>query len=67
MLTLEAIAVLGLVYIFFMYATLRATRVEEKERKSEGWRRILLDDQAHRIMVQLDRPVLVVRQEEAER
>jgi nucleotide-binding universal stress UspA family protein len=28
---------------------------------SEGWQRILLDDQAHKIMVQLDRPVLVVR------
>ena len=27
----------------------------------EGWRRILLDDLAHRIIVRLDRPVLVVR------
>lgn len=33
MLTLEAIAMLGLVYAFLMYATLRAIRVEEKERK----------------------------------
>jgi nucleotide-binding universal stress UspA family protein len=29
--------------------------------RSEGWQRILLDDQAHKIIVQLDRPVLVVR------
>lgn len=29
--------------------------------RGEGWQRILLDDQAHRILVQLDRPVLVVR------
>ncbi len=27
----------------------------------EGWRRILLDDLAHQIIVQVDRPVLVVR------
>jgi nucleotide-binding universal stress UspA family protein len=27
----------------------------------EGWRRILLDDLAHRLLVRLDRPVLVVR------
>jgi len=31
MLTLEAITVLGLTYLFFMYAMLRATRVEERE------------------------------------
>lgn len=29
--------------------------------RGEGWQRILLDDQAHRILVQLDRPVLIVR------
>jgi nucleotide-binding universal stress UspA family protein len=29
--------------------------------RGEFWQRILLDDQAHRILVQLDRPVLVVR------
>jgi nucleotide-binding universal stress UspA family protein len=29
--------------------------------RGEGWRRILLDDLAHKIIVQLDRPVLVVR------
>jgi nucleotide-binding universal stress UspA family protein len=29
--------------------------------RGEGWRRILLDDLAHQIIVQLDRPVLVVR------
>ncbi len=29
--------------------------------RGEGWKRILLDDLAHRILVQLDRPVLVVR------
>jgi nucleotide-binding universal stress UspA family protein len=29
--------------------------------RGEGWQRILLDDQAHRILVQLDRPVLVLR------
>jgi nucleotide-binding universal stress UspA family protein len=29
--------------------------------RGEGWQRILLDDLAHRIIVQLDRPVLVVR------
>lgn len=33
MLTLEAIAVLGFIYLFFMYAMLRATRVEERERE----------------------------------
>lgn len=29
--------------------------------RGEGWRRILLDDLAHQIIVQVDRPVLVVR------
>jgi nucleotide-binding universal stress UspA family protein len=29
--------------------------------RGEGWQRILLDDQAHRILIQLDRPVLIVR------
>lgn len=29
--------------------------------RGEGWQRILLDDLAHRIMIQSDRPVLVVR------
>ena len=29
--------------------------------RGEGWQRILLDDLAHRIIVELDRPVLVVR------
>jgi nucleotide-binding universal stress UspA family protein len=29
--------------------------------RGEGWRRILLDDLAHQIIVQMDRPVLVVR------
>jgi nucleotide-binding universal stress UspA family protein len=29
--------------------------------RGEGWRRILLDDLAHQIIGQLDRPVLVVR------
>jgi nucleotide-binding universal stress UspA family protein len=29
--------------------------------RGEGWQRILLDDLAHRLIVQLDRPVLVVR------
>jgi nucleotide-binding universal stress UspA family protein len=29
--------------------------------RGEGWRRILLDDLAHQVIVQLDRPVLVVR------
>lgn len=29
--------------------------------RGEGWQHILLDDLAHRIIVQLDRPVLVVR------
>ena len=29
--------------------------------RGEAWRRILLDDLAHQIIVQLDRPVLVVR------
>ena len=29
--------------------------------RAEGWQRILLSDLAHKIMVQLDRPVLVVR------
>jgi nucleotide-binding universal stress UspA family protein len=29
--------------------------------RGEGWRRILLDDLAHQIIVQIDRPVLVVR------
>jgi nucleotide-binding universal stress UspA family protein len=29
--------------------------------RGEGWQRIILDDLAHRIMVELDRPVLVVR------
>lgn len=29
--------------------------------RGEGWQRILLDDQAHRIIVQMDRPVLVLR------
>jgi len=29
--------------------------------RGEGWQRILLDDLAHRIVVELDRPVLVVR------
>jgi len=29
--------------------------------RSEGWRRILLDDLAHQIMVQVNRPILVVR------
>jgi nucleotide-binding universal stress UspA family protein len=29
--------------------------------QGEGWRRILLDDLAHQIIVQMDRPILVVR------
>ena len=29
--------------------------------RGQGWQRILLDDLAHRIVVELDRPVLVVR------
>ena len=29
--------------------------------RGQGWQRILLDDLAHKILVQLDRPVLVVR------
>lgn len=29
--------------------------------RGEGWQRILLDDLAHRLVVQMDRPVLVVR------
>jgi nucleotide-binding universal stress UspA family protein len=29
--------------------------------RGEGWQRILLDDLAHKIIVQSDRPVLVVR------
>ena len=29
--------------------------------RGQGWRRILLDDLAHQIIVQMDRPVLVVR------
>ena len=29
--------------------------------RGEGWQRILLDDLAHRLIVQLDRPVLIVR------
>jgi nucleotide-binding universal stress UspA family protein len=29
--------------------------------RGEGWRRILLDDLAHQIIVQLDRPILIVR------
>lgn len=29
--------------------------------RGEGWQRIILDDLAHRIMIELDRPVLVVR------
>jgi nucleotide-binding universal stress UspA family protein len=29
--------------------------------RGEGWQRILLDDLAHRLVVELDRPVLVVR------
>ena len=29
--------------------------------RGDGWQRILLDDQAHRILVQLDRPVLIIR------
>jgi len=29
--------------------------------RGEGWQRILLDDLAHKILVQMDRPVLVVR------
>lgn len=29
--------------------------------RGQGWQRILLDDQAHRIIVQMDRPVLVLR------
>ena len=29
--------------------------------RGEGWQRILLDDLAHRIIVQMDRPVLIVR------
>ena len=29
--------------------------------RGEGWQRIILDDLAHRIMVELDRPVLVIR------
>ena len=33
MLPLEAIGVLGFIYLFFMYAMLRATRVEEKEKE----------------------------------
>jgi threonine/homoserine/homoserine lactone efflux protein len=33
MLPLEAIAVLGLIYLLFMYGMLRATRVEKRERE----------------------------------
>jgi len=33
MLPLEAIAVLGILYCFFMYGTLRATRAEKRERE----------------------------------
>ena len=29
--------------------------------RGQGWQRILLDDLAHRIVVELDRPVLIVR------
>jgi nucleotide-binding universal stress UspA family protein len=29
--------------------------------RGEGWRRILLDDLAHKIIIQVDRPILVVR------
>jgi nucleotide-binding universal stress UspA family protein len=29
--------------------------------RSHGWQRVLLDDLAHRIIIQLDRPVLIVR------
>ncbi len=29
--------------------------------RCEGWQRILLDDLAHRIISQVDRPILVVR------
>jgi nucleotide-binding universal stress UspA family protein len=29
--------------------------------RGDGWRRILLDDLAHRLIVGLDRPVLIVR------
>ena len=29
--------------------------------RGEGWRRILLDDLAHQIIAQVDRPVLIVR------
>jgi len=33
MLPLEAIGVLGILYCFFMYGTLRAMRAEERERE----------------------------------
>jgi hypothetical protein len=33
MLSLEAIGVLGILYSFFMYGTLRATRAEKRERE----------------------------------
>jgi threonine/homoserine/homoserine lactone efflux protein len=39
MLTLEAIAVLGIVYLFFMVATVRATRAAEREARRERERR----------------------------
>jgi threonine/homoserine/homoserine lactone efflux protein len=39
MLTLEAIAVLGTIYLFFMYATIRATRAAEREKVERKVRR----------------------------
>jgi threonine/homoserine/homoserine lactone efflux protein len=38
-LTLEAIAVLGTIYLFFMYATIRATRAAEREKQERKVRR----------------------------
>jgi threonine/homoserine/homoserine lactone efflux protein len=39
MLALEAIAVLGTIYLFFMYATIRATRSAEREKEERKVRR----------------------------
>jgi hypothetical protein len=39
MLTLEAIAVLATIYLFFMYATIRATRAAEREKVERKLRR----------------------------
>jgi hypothetical protein len=40
MLTLEAIAVLGTIYLFFMYATIRATRAAERDKVERKVRRL---------------------------